>query len=943
MADLSCFTVLGKSLAFKRLEGMKNRAICLNLGISLLFGGSSFAASLYVDLNCANPTPPYASWNTAATNIQDAVDAALAGDSIFVTNGIYASGQSVMYGQLTNRVTIDKAVTVQSVNGPAVTMIQGNMVFTNAARCVYLTNGASLVGFTLTNGGTSEQLGAGIAGFGGGAWCETNGTVILSNCIVTGNLAGEGGGGVFGGTLYNCTLSSNRSAGAGAGANSCTLSNCTLVYNSTAGQFGPGNPGGGAANCILDNCVLSSNLAGIGGGAVNSVLRGCTVATNTAQYPQDGGGISDSAATNCVIAGNSAGLRGGGASGGTLVNCTVIGNSAQSAGGTYNSTLANCIVYYNNASSEPNYMLGLFGSMGYCCTVPAPPGPATGNITNAPLFVNLTGGDLHLQAGSPCIDSGNNADVSAATDLDGNPRVVSDIVDMGAYEFQVRYVDANGTNPTPPFVDWSTAATNIQDAVDAAPMNALVLVTNGIYASGQSVMNSQLTNRLSIDKAVTVQSVNGPAVTIIEGSNVFTNAVRCVYLTNGATLSGFTLANGGAGTSGYGGGAWCETNGPEILSNCIVTGNSASLGGGGVYGGRLYNCMLNSNLTSTSGAGGGADNCTLSNCTLIYNSGTGVGFGGTGGGAANCILQSCFLSRNTTRSGGGAANSALTGCIVTSNSAVSAGFGGGLYECTATNCVIVGNGSVGTYGGGGAMDGTLINCTIAGNWAGQYGGGTYGSALVNCINYYNSGSIGSNYYHSSLAYCCTAPVSPYTTENSSNAPIFVDLAGGDFHLQTNSPCVNSGKNLYISAATDLDGNPRIQGGTVDIGAYEYQTPGSVISYDWLEQYGLPLDGSVDYSNLDGSGLSVYQKWIAGLNPTNSSVLMMLPPSVDYTSGGLIVLWQGATNRLYTVERATNLSVQPAFTVVSTNILGIGFFDTNAVGPGPYFYRTSVQR
>lgn len=63
--------------------------------------------------------------------------------------------------------------------------------------------------------------------------------------------------------------------------------------------------------------------------------------------------------------------------------------------------------------------------------------------------------------------------------------------------------------------------------------------------------------------------------------------------------------------------------------------------------------------------------------------------------------------------------------------------------------------------------------------------------------------------------------------------------------------------------------------------------------------------------------------IAALNPTNSAVLEMLPLFVNYTDGGLVVLWQGASNRLYSVERATNLAVQPAFTAISTNFLGSG--------------------
>src|SRR5437879_7355369 len=85
------------------------------------------------------------------------------------------------------------------------------------------------------------------------------------------------------------------------------------------------------------------------------------------------------------------------------------------------------------------------------------------------------------------------------------------------------YVDVNGTNATSPFLDWNTAATNINDAVVAANPGDQILVTNGVYLTGGWYTYPQ-TNRVGVTKALTVRSVNGPLVTTIYGGNF----VRCV-------------------------------------------------------------------------------------------------------------------------------------------------------------------------------------------------------------------------------------------------------------------------------------------------------------------------------------------------------------------------------------------------------------------------------
>jgi parallel beta-helix repeat protein len=189
---------------------MKSYFFQLTTNLLMLSAMSASAAVRYVNVNSPSRTPPFTNWTTAATNIQDAVNVAVAGDEIVVTNGTYATGARPAIGEL-NRVAVDKPLTERSVNGPEFTVILGDQAST--IRCAYLTNGARLSGFTLTNG----------AGGTGGVFCELV-TAVLSNCVLTGNSASSEGGGAYIGTLNNSTLTGN-SALYGGGAADATLNN----------------------------------------------------------------------------------------------------------------------------------------------------------------------------------------------------------------------------------------------------------------------------------------------------------------------------------------------------------------------------------------------------------------------------------------------------------------------------------------------------------------------------------------------------------------------------------------------------------------------------------------------------------------------------------------------------------------------------------------------
>ena len=451
---------------------------------------------------------------------------------------------------------------------------------------------STLVGCVLSNNFTS--------GNGGGAQNCT-----LSYCTLEGNYCSSLGGGANICTLDHSTLTGNSvTGGDGGGAFDCIMTSCMLNGNYASAY------GGGACVSTLNNCVLPGNAAMDGGGfgSVSSgtagrgnLLHNCVVFGNTANKGVD---IESGVAVNCTLTGNYAVTTGGGAETATLENCIVYHNSALTQpeynGGTLNfcctqplpvgsSNLTNepaladfahinagspcrgvgsalyasgtdidgeawlnppsigCDEFYGGAATGA-LAVAISASYTNCATgyVINFIGQITGHATSCVWnFGDGTSATNRLYPSHSWPVAGNYT-VTLTAFNDSNPGGSSARVVIQVLLNPIYYVSLASTNPLSPFGSWATAATNIQDAVDAAVAGGTVLVTNGDYNIGGRVVFGAMTNRVAVNKPITLTSVNGAAVTAIEGfsTNDGVSSIRCIYLTNNATLIGFMLTNG---------------------------------------------------------------------------------------------------------------------------------------------------------------------------------------------------------------------------------------------------------------------------------------------------------------------------------------------------------------------------------------------------------------
>ena len=441
---------------------------------------------------------------------------------------------------------------------------------------------------------------------------------------------------------------------------------------------------------------------------------------------------------------------------------------------------------------------------------------------------------MRLTDRSPAINAGSNLlAVDAAgnpliADLVGNPRIADGAVDIGAYEYQ----GAPAPQETPSLVVSTT-----DDEFDL--YDGEITLREAIYYSKSGIGDGTVTFDAALDSATI--TLAGSALLIDHSMEIDASALSSLtvnadnrsgvfYITDNVSLSHLTLTGGSAI---FGGGIYNDS-GTLTVTNCTLSGNSADQGGAIFTYGTLT--LLDSMVAGSSAIeGGGIYNylgtLTVTNSTISGNSATMDG-GGLYNNYGTLTLTNSTISGNTAGEDGGgihtyAGRLIVTDSIISSNS--TGGHGGGIY-------------SSGTL--------TVTNSTLSGNSACGDGGGIYSHSIYGTLTVSNSILSWNAATNDPDCYGTLTPegsnnligTDPLFVRNPSDGgdgwgddPATLDIDEslnddyGDLRLMLGSPAIDMGSNdLALDPdgnplTTDILGNVRIQNGTVDMGAYEYDT------------------------------------------------------------------------------------------------------------------------
>lgn len=401
------------------------------------------------------------------------------------------------------------------------------------------------------------------------------------------------------------------------------------------------------------------------------------------------------------------------------------------------------------------------------------------------------------------------------------------------------------------------------------------------WEAHQSVLSGDL-NGDDVERTSPGELLNDPR----RSDNSY-HVIKALNVDDMTMLNGFSVVGGNANGSepdDDGGGMYKDTDEMAVV-NCTFTRNSAGDRGGAIcnYESRslISDCIFGGNFAWNGGGmfnRGSYANARMTVSNSIF-SGNKAEHGGAMWDSTFCttsIKDSIFAGNSAIREGGAVYQAYLTyptytNCIFANNTA---GVDGGallVYHSAATftNCIFSRN-IAGRKGGvmniGIYTYAWITNCTFANNYAPQ------GTTLIcdwsarspnvlrlsNCI-LSNGGDEIINNDGSTIEVTYSNVQGGYTGDGNIDAdPMFVGLIGWeypepvfingrwvpqepfpifDYHLTHGSPCIDTGDPEYVTepGETDLDGNPRIVNGRIDMGVYEGIANDSPISNPGQDQ------------------------------------------------------------------------------------------------------------